>query len=98
MDYGRTIEAYSGVLPIDGKKMDVDFLRIGRVSLVYQTRDGSCLGVWKQSSKGGEGQWQPLSQDYRLGINKALRIARKQLAPDLIMVPVSINETATQAE
>lgn len=102
VDYGRTIEAYSGILPIDGKKMDVDFLRIGRVSLVYQTRDGSRLGEWKQSS-GGRGQWQSLSQDYRLGINKALRIARKQLAPDLILVPisgvpVSTNETSTQAE
>ena len=97
VDYGRTIEAYSGILPIDGKPMDVDFLRIGRVSLVYQTRDGSRLGEWKQSSQ-GKGQWQPLSQDYRLGINKALRIARKQLAPDLIMVPVSFNETSTQAE
>jgi len=101
-DYGRTIEAYSGILPIDGQKMDVDFLRIGRVSLVYQTRDGSRLGEWKQSqgqhASGEIGQWQPLSQDYRLGINKALRIARKQLAPDLIMVPVSINETTIQAE
>jgi len=100
VDYGRTIEAYSGLLAIDGQEMDVDFLRIGRVSLVYQTRDGSRLGEWKQlSGKGGKtGQWQALSQDYRLGINKALRIARKQLAPDLIMVPVSINETSTQAE
>jgi uncharacterized protein YoxC len=107
VDYGRTIEAYSGVLPIDGKQMDVDFLRIGRVSLVYQTRDGSRLGQWQQSSAGssleGRGQWQSLSQDYRLGINKALRIARKQLAPDLILVPVSgvpvsFNETSTQAE
>jgi len=102
VDYGRTIEAYSGVLPIDGKQMDVDFLRIGRVSLVYQTRDGSRLGQWQQSSV-GSGQWQSLSQDYRLGINKALRIARKQLAPDLILVPVSgvpvsFNETSTQAE
>lgn len=100
-DYGRTIEAYSGTLPIDGQTMDVDFLRIGRVSLVYQTRDGSRLGEWKQS-QGQVGQWQPLSQDYRLGINKALRIARKQLAPDLILVPVgvpvSLNETSTQAE
>jgi len=102
VDYGRTIEAYSGVLPIEGKQMDVDFLRIGRVSLVYQTRDGSRLGQWQQSSA-GSGQWQSLSQDYRLGINKALRIARKQLAPDLILVPVSavpvsFNETSTQAE
>jgi hypothetical protein len=105
VDYGRTIEAYSGVLPIDGKKMDVDFLRIGRVSLVYQTRDGSRLGEWqKLSGKNGEtGQWKALSQDYRLGINKALRIARKQLAPDLILVPItgmpeSINQTLSQAE
>lgn len=102
VDYGRTIEAYSGVLPIDGKQMDVDFLRIGRVSLVYQTRDGSRLGQWKKLSA-GSGQWQSLSQDYRLGINKAQRIARKQLAPDLILVPVSgvpvsFNETSTQAE
>ncbi|TYK64406.1 DUF3450 domain-containing protein [Colwellia echini] len=99
VDYGRTIEAYSGLLDVDGTTMDVDFLRIGRVSLVYQTRDGSRLGEWKQSAN-GEGQWQELSQDYRLGINKSLRIARKQLAPDLIMVPVSAptNATTSQAE
>ncbi|MBU2870065.1 DUF3450 domain-containing protein [Colwellia sp. E2M01] len=99
VDYGRTIEAYSGLLEIDGTAMDVDFLRIGRVSLIYQTRDGSRLGEWKQTA-GGEGQWQELSQDYRLGINKSLRIARKQLAPDLIIVPVSgpSNATASQAE
>ncbi len=83
VDYGRTIEAYSGMLTLNGQQTDVDFLRIGRVSLVYQTRDGSQLGQWQQ------GQWQALSQDYRLGVNKALRIARKQLAPDLILVPLS---------
>lgn len=85
VDYGRTIEAYSGLLALDGQEMDVDFLRVGRVSFIYQTRDGSQLGQWDQTS----GQWQTLSQDYRLGVNKALRIARKQLAPDLIMVPLS---------
>ena len=93
VDYGRTIEAYSGLLTIEGQEMDVDFLRIGRVSLVYQTRDGSLLGQWSQSAK----QWQSLSQDYRLGINKALRIARKQLAPDLIMIPLSA-AASTSAE
>jgi hypothetical protein len=89
VDYGRTIEAYSGTLPLNGQNTDVDFLRIGRVSLVYQTRDGSQLGQWQQAN--GQGEWQALSQDYRLGINKALRIARKQLAPDLIMVPLTAN-------
>lgn len=93
VDYGRTIEAYSGILVLDGQQTDVDFLRVGRVSLVYQTRDGSRLGQWQQDS----GQWQALSQDYRLGVNKALRIARKQLSPDLIFVPVS-SPTSSSAE
>lgn len=93
VDYGRTIEAYSGLLTLDGQATDVDFLRVGRVSLVYQTRDGSRLGQWQQAT----GQWEALSQDYRLGINKALRIARKQLSPDLIFVPVSGTST-TSAE
>ena len=90
VDYGRTIEAYSGMLNLGGQPMDVDFLRIGRISLVYQTRDGSQLGQWHQQ----KGQWQALSQDYRLGINKALRIARKQLAPDLIFVPLANVDTS----
>ena len=94
VDYGRTIEAYSGLLAVEGQEMDVDFLRVGRVSFIYQTRDGSQLGQWDQNG----GQWQTLSQDYRLGVNKALRIARKQLAPDLIMVPLtSIKTKPSQA-
>lgn len=87
VDYGRTIEVYSGMQEIDGSERDVDFLRIGRVSFVYQSRDGQKMGMWDQESK----SWQPLAAGYRSDINKALRIARKQLAPDLIVVPVAQN-------
>lgn len=87
IDYGRTIEAYSGIQIIDGEERDVDFLRIGRVSFVYQTRDGNELAVWDQGKKA----WQPLGSEYRTAISKAFRIARKQLAPDLIVVPVAQN-------
>ncbi|MFQ3194775.1 MAG: hypothetical protein ACI9N3_001604, partial [Colwellia sp.] len=87
VDYGRTIEAYTGLIDIAGSEQNVDFLRIGRVSLVYQTRDGTKLGLWDNASK----SWKPLSAQYRLDINKGLRIARKQLAPDLIIVPVVQN-------
>jgi uncharacterized protein (DUF885 family) len=84
VDYGRTIEAYTGLLDVNGSERDVDFLRIGRVSLVYKTRDGNTMGVWDQQTK----SWQLLPADYRLGVNKGLRIARKQLAPDLLIVPI----------
>ncbi|MCO4798219.1 MAG: DUF3450 domain-containing protein [Colwelliaceae bacterium] len=85
VDYGRTIEVYSGTQIIDGVERDVDFLRIGRVSFVYQSRDGQKMGMWEQQSQ----SWKPLPADYRSDINKAMRIARKQLAPDLIIVPIA---------
>ena len=85
VDYGRTIEVYSGTQVIDGTERDVDFLRIGRVSFVYQSRDGQKMGMWDQNSQ----SWVSLPAEYRSDINKALRIARKQLAPDLIIVPIA---------
>ncbi|MBA6341248.1 DUF3450 domain-containing protein [Colwellia sp. MB02u-10] len=94
VDYGRTIEAYSGLLEVAGSERDVDFLRIGRISLVYQTRDGNHLGRWDQTSQ----SWETLPGDYRLGVNKALRIARKQLAPDLVLVPLLVNSRANNID
>ncbi|WP_448551726.1 DUF3450 domain-containing protein [Thalassotalea montiporae] len=88
VDYGRTIEAYSDLLELDGKEMDVDFLRIGRVAYIYQTRDGSRMGAWNTDAK----SWDDLDAGYRTDINKALRIARKQLAPDLVVVPVNVTK------
>lgn len=87
VEYGRTIEAYTGLQNVDGQELDVDFLRIGRVSLVYRSRDGQAMGMWDQTAK----SWKVLGDEYRTDINKALRIARKQLAPDLIVVPVVQN-------
>lgn len=88
MDYGRSMEAYSGLLQLDGQERDVDFLRVGRSILVYQTRDASSQGVWNKETK----QWQALSSSYRTQVTKGLRMAKKQMAPDLLMLPIAISE------
>lgn len=88
MDYGRTIEAYSGLQTINGQERNVDFLRIGRTALIYQTRDGSMQGAWNKQTR----QWDELDSSYRSSITKGLRIAKKQLAPDLLTVPVAITD------
>lgn len=88
VDYGRTIEAYSGIQVVDGQERDVEFLRIGRTALVYQTRDASVQGIWNKQTK----QWEALPASYRSQITKGLRMAKKQLAPDLLMMPVSMTE------
>jgi hypothetical protein len=88
MDYGRTLEAYSGLHIIDGQERDVDFLRVGRTALIYQTRDASLQGTWNKKTR----QWEALPSSYRTQVTKGLRMAKKQLAPDLLMLPVAMTD------
>ena len=88
MDYGRTLEAYSGLHTIDGQERDVDFLRVGRTALIYQTRDASLQGTWNKQTR----QWEALSSSYRTQVTKGLRMAKKQLAPDLLMLPIAMTD------
>lgn len=88
MDYGRTMEAYSGLHEVDGQEREVEFLRLGRTALIYQTRDASKQGVWNKQTR----QWEPLDSGYRTQITKGLRMAKKQLAPDMLMLPVAITD------
>jgi septal ring factor EnvC (AmiA/AmiB activator) len=85
-EYGRTIEAYRSTLERGDREIKVDFLRFGRIALVYQTLDGMEAGVWNQAKK----TWEPLDASYRTAIREGLRIARKQAAPDLIRLPLPV--------
>jgi hypothetical protein len=40
LQYGRGFETYSDTIELAGGPREVDFLRIGRIALVYQTTDG----------------------------------------------------------
>ncbi len=81
IEYGRTTEAYQAALP-DGQQ--VEFLRIGRTLLYYQSLDGSMTGWWNHDSR----QFEALSARYRQSVSDGLAIARNQVAPDLIRLPV----------
>jgi hypothetical protein len=93
-EYGRTIEAYTSALDQDQKEDEqdrtVNFLRVGRVALFYVTLDGSEVGYWDPGSK----RLQPLPNEYRDSIAQGLRIARKEITPDLIKIPLSPQEGA----
>ena len=92
-DYGRNIEAYTAEHEINGQQQDVTFLRIGRVALIYKTRDGQHLGIWNQQER----NWQELDSKHLPAVEEAIRIARKQLAPDMLMMPVFANKAATNS-
>ena len=82
MEYGRTMSSYKGKL---GDGRDVEFVRLGRVSLFYRTADGMESGYWDQQQK----TWVPDRNSAR-AIEQALAIAKEQKAADLIVVPVPV--------
>ena len=88
-EYGRKIDAYKGSVEIDGVERDVNFFRVGRVALLYQTTDTEVSGAWDQSSR----SWVPLERgEYRNAIMKGLRIARKEASIDLLNLPIAAPE------
>ncbi len=92
-EYGRTIEAYRATLDLDGKETTVDFLRFGRIALVYQSLDENQTGVWNQQTR----SWDELDSSYRSAIRAGLRIARKQSAPDLVTLPLPAPRDALES-
>jgi hypothetical protein len=89
-EYGRTIDAYRSTVQKDGKELTVDFLRFGRIALVYQSLDESQMGVWNNQTR----SWEDLDSSFRSTVRQGLRIARKQAAPDLVRLPLPAAEPA----
>lgn len=81
IELGRTTEGYSAQLP-DGQQ--VDFLRIGRTLLFYQSLDGTVTGWYNPNTR----QFEQLDDRYRLPVSDGLAIAQNQVAPDLVRLPV----------
>ena len=87
-DYGSTIETYKDTINIDGATREVEFLRVGRVALLYQSPDGKVSGAWDQQAR----QWQALGNEFKNQIRQGLKIANKQIAPELVLLPISAPE------
>jgi Protein of unknown function (DUF3450) len=83
LDYGRTLEAYQGELTDDASPRTVQFLRIGRVALLYQTLDGKETGYWDADTR----SW-VVDDGYRQAVKDGFAIALKQGAPELLIAPV----------
>lgn len=83
-DYGRTLEAWRGQLEDAQGERSVEFLRLGRTMLYYQTLDAHESGWWNPQT----GQWEILDGSARRPISRAIAIARQQQAPELLELPV----------
>lgn len=88
-DYGRTIESYQDTLQLAGSTLEVNLLRIGRVGLYFQTSDFSVTGMWDRSRS----DWRILDDEQsRHQVRQGLKMAGRQVAPDLLLLPVDAPE------
>ncbi len=83
--YGSSIDVYTDIIELNGTPRQVDVLKVGRVSLAFQTPDGEVSGAWDKKANG----WAILGDEYRSGIRDALRMARKTQTFSLVHLPVA---------
>jgi hypothetical protein len=90
-EYGRKIDTYEDTLEINGQEREVNILLVGRIALMYQTKDTELSGAWDQTQR----QWVPVdSAEYRSAILKGIRIAKKQASIDIMNLPIVAPEAA----
>jgi hypothetical protein len=83
-EYGRTMEAYSDTINLEGNDRKVDVLKIGRIALVYQSPDGEVTGFYNPNSS----EWEHLDDSYSTPVRNGIRMARRQLSVDMLPMPV----------
>lgn len=92
-EYGRTIEAYRSNIETDGRLFeDVDLLRVGRLLLIFKTDDDEVLKRYDTDS----GQWVDLDRSFLPDVKTAMRVAREQIPPELIFLPIPAPADASE--
>lgn len=83
-DYGATVEAWRGPLRLDDEELSVEYLRLGRTAFYYQSLDREHSGYWDRTHQ----DWVPLDEAHNRSLSQAMRVARKQTAPQLLELPL----------
>lgn len=84
VEYGSAFRPFEGTLPGSTAERDADFVLMGRSGLYYQTRDEEALtGAWDSRTE----TWVELGSEYRNPVRQAIRMARNQIAPELVLLP-----------
>lgn len=89
-EYGRKIDSYEDTIDINGLSRKVNILRVGRIALLYQSKDRKLSGLWDRESR----QWEALDNDeYSAAIIRGIKVAKKQSTIELLQLPITSAET-----
>lgn len=87
-EFGRTIETYRSKLKLEEGTYDVDFIRIGRIALLYRAVGNGKAGYWNTESH----TWVPVkSSSFQRYFETAMKVSRREMAPELITIPIALS-------
>lgn len=88
-DFGRTLEAYTAQIQLDGQAWDAEILRVGRVALMFALIGQEQSGYWDAQAQ----VWQTdNTATFRRFVQQGLKVANKETAPDLINIPLALTQ------
>jgi hypothetical protein len=90
-EYGSSIDVYSDMIKVEEKDIQVKILRLGRLSLFFQSLDFKYVGYFNRA----ELKWMILPKKYNSSLNAAFEIGLKYRPIQLLCLPlgkVDINE------
>ncbi len=85
VSYGQQLDAYEDTHPSDPAQF-VNYVRYGRVSFLYITKDESEMGRFNMDTR----EWEAISASEAPGVRRAMRVALKESAPEMVTAPVVI--------
>lgn len=87
-EYGRNSLVYEDSLNIGGSEKQVNMLMVGRIALVYQTKDRELTGVWDQRNR----SWVELDRGtYANTVANAIKVAEGGI-PEMMRLPIPAPE------
>jgi hypothetical protein len=83
-DYGNTLEVYQEKILLTNEDVLVNVLRLGRISLFFETLDQQTTGYFDLAKN----QWKPLPQSANRDIRIAMEIGSKRRPADIVTLPL----------
>ncbi len=83
-EYGRSIEAHSATLEVEGQTIEAEVLRIGRIAVFFHSMDGEKVGRWNPEKE----SWDYISSNFSRAIGNAIEMAKQQKSVELVDLPI----------
>jgi hypothetical protein len=84
VSYGSEVAAFQGTLAMNGQDITVDYVHVGRLSLMALALDGKAGWVWNKQSA----NWEELPGAYLTSVAQFIKMARREATLEMDRVPL----------